>query len=129
MTLYSYIGFVQVTPDNTVKTIDEKWLTDLPPFEPKDHIAPDRMALAIFNHNNISSDPNALPPVGFYRLTARGLLRWGMDEDGGTVHVTFEYAGHQPASERNVDEWFIHKAPTRPIFVKATIEDEPPKKE
>lgn len=117
VTTFAYVGFVQVLPDgNTIKPLSSKWLTNLPPFEPADHVVSNRMIDAIFRANNVSGSANIYPEPGFYNVSARGHFEFGCDDDGGTMMPVFEYSGHQPVDERAMDNWFLNPQPIRPTF-------------
>ncbi len=130
VTIFSFVGFVQVMPDGkSIKTLSGKWLTNLPPFEPADHIADERMINAIFRENAVVGGSNIYPAPGFYNVNARGYFEFGCNDDGGTLSPVFEYSGHQPASEHSINAWFLDPQPIRPVFFNLTLPHESKEKE
>lgn len=121
MNSYSYMGYVEVQADGTIKVLKENWLTEHG-VEMKDHVAAGRMAAGIFKHCKVPADGPDLPPPGFYLTTARGLLEYGCDNDGGTVNVTFDRSYYGKQDERQMSDWFINPQARRPVWLRATID-------
>ncbi len=133
MTTFYYIAFVEVAAEaKGFNVIDEKWLTDIPPFWPGDNMTTGRMPLAIFTRLlNVQWPAGAeqpksktLPDPGMYRLNAHGKVEFGCDDDGGTMHLTLDSSSFEKVSPSSVDSWFTNPQLIRPTFMKVTIAGE-----